>query len=37
MNNKNLLIYEGKAKKIFTNDDEDKVKIEFLLYLNHHD
>ena len=29
MNNKNGLIYEGKAKKIFTHDDVDKVKIEF--------
>ena len=29
MNNKSELIYEGKAKKIFTHDDEDKVKIEF--------
>jgi len=29
MNNKNLLIYEGKAKKVFTHDDENKVKIEF--------
>jgi len=29
MNNKNELIYEGKAKKIFTHDDVDKVKIEF--------
>jgi len=29
MNNKSELIYEGKAKKVFTHDDEDKVKIEF--------
>ena len=29
MNNKHDLIYEGKAKKIFTHDDVDKVKIEF--------
>ena len=29
MNNKNKLIYEGKAKKVFTHDDIDKVKIEF--------
>ena len=29
MNNKSDLIYEGKAKKVFTHDDEDKVKIEF--------
>ena len=29
MNNKSELIYEGKAKKIFTHDDVDKVKIEF--------
>ena len=29
MNNKHQLIYEGKAKKIFTHDDVDKVKIEF--------
>ncbi|ABO18148.1 phosphoribosylaminoimidazolesuccinocarboxamide synthase [Prochlorococcus marinus] len=29
MNNKHELIYEGKAKKIFTHDDADKVKIEF--------
>ncbi len=29
MNNKYELIYEGKAKKIFTHDDVDKVKIEF--------
>ena len=29
MNNKYDLIYEGKAKKIFTHDDGDKVKIEF--------
>ena len=35
MNNKYELLYEGKAKKVFTHDDEDKVKIEFkdcLLY-----
>jgi len=29
MNNKYDLIYEGKAKKVFTHDDLDKVKIEF--------
>jgi len=29
MNTKHQLIYEGKAKKIFTHDDVDKVKIEF--------
>ena len=29
MNNKCELIYEGKAKKVFTHDDLDKVKIEF--------
>ncbi|ABM70823.1 Hypothetical protein A9601_15401 [Prochlorococcus marinus str. AS9601] len=29
MNNKYKLIYEGKAKKVFTHDDLDKVKIEF--------
>jgi len=29
MNNKYELIYEGKAKKVFTHDDADKVKIEF--------
>ncbi len=29
MNNKYELIYEGKAKKVFTHDDIDKVKIEF--------
>ena len=29
MNNKNKLIYEGKAKKVFSHDDEDKVIIEF--------
>jgi len=29
MNNKNELIYEGKAKKVFSHDDEDKVIIEF--------
>ena len=29
MNNKNELIYEGKAKKVFCHDDEDKVIIEF--------
>jgi len=29
MNNKYELIYEGKAKKVFTNDDANKVKIEF--------
>ena len=29
MNNKYELIYEGKAKKVFTHDDVDKVKIKF--------
>ena len=29
MNNQHELIYEGKAKKIFTHDEVDKVKIEF--------
>ena len=29
MNNKYELIYEGKAKKIFTHDEVDRVKIEF--------
>ncbi len=29
MNNKYELIYEGKAKKVFTHDDLDKVKIVF--------
>ncbi len=29
MNNKYELIYEGKAKKVFTHDDVDKVQIEF--------
>ena len=29
MNDKNKLIYEGKAKKVFSHDDEDKVIIEF--------
>ena len=29
MNNKYELIYEGKAKKIFSHDDVDKVRIEF--------
>jgi len=29
MNNKYGLIYEGKAKKVFTHDDANKVKIEF--------
>ena len=29
MNNKFELIYEGKAKKVFTHDDADKVIIEF--------
>ena len=29
MNNKHLLIYEGKAKKVFSHDDEDKVIIKF--------
>ena len=29
MNNQHALIYEGKAKKVFSHDDEDKVIIEF--------
>ena len=29
MNNKSLLIYEGKAKKVFAHEDKDKVIIEF--------
>ena len=29
MNNKYQLIYEGKAKKVFSHDDVDKVKIKF--------
>jgi len=29
MKNKNKLIYEGKAKKVFSHDDPDKVIIEF--------
>jgi len=29
MNNKYELIYEGKAKKVFSHDDDDKVIIEF--------
>jgi len=29
MNKENKLIYEGKAKKVFSHDDLDKVKIEF--------
>ena len=29
MNNKYELIYEGKAKKVFSHDDKDKVLIEF--------
>jgi len=29
MNNKYELIYEGKAKKVFTHDDIEKVRIEF--------
>ena len=29
MNNKSRLIYEGKAKKIFSHEDSDKVIIEF--------
>ena len=29
MNNKYELIYEGKAKKVFTHHDEDKVRIKF--------
>jgi len=29
MNNKHELIYEGKAKKVFSHDDKDKVLIEF--------
>jgi len=32
MNNKYELIYEGKAKKVFTHEDVDKVKIEFKDY-----
>ena len=29
MNNKHELIYEGKAKKVFSHDDADRVIIEF--------
>ena len=29
MNNKYELIYEGKAKKVFTHNDVEKVRIEF--------
>jgi len=29
MNNEHELIYEGKAKKVFTHDDVEKVRIEF--------
>ena len=29
MNNKNKLIYEGKAKKVFSHEDANKVIIEF--------
>ena len=29
MNNKHELIYEGKAKKVFSHSDKDKVIIEF--------
>ena len=29
MNNKHALIYEGKAKRVFSHDDADKVIIEF--------
>jgi len=29
MNNQHGLLYEGKAKKVFSHEDEDKVKIEF--------
>ena len=29
MNNKYELIYEGKAKKVFSYDDENKVLIEY--------
>ena len=29
MNNKYELIYEGKAKKVFSHDDPEKVIIEF--------
>ena len=29
MNNKYELIYEGKAKKVFSHDDADKVIIQF--------
>ena len=32
MNNKYELIYEGKAKKVFTHDDVEKVRIEFKDY-----
>ena len=32
MNDKYELIYEGKAKKVFSHDDEDKVIIEFKDY-----
>ena len=34
MNNKYKLIYEGKAKKVFTHDDLDKVKIRLQLNLS---
>jgi len=29
MNNKNKLIYEGKAKKVYSHEDANKVIIEF--------
>ena len=29
MNNRYKLLYEGKAKKVFSHDDADKVIIEF--------
>ena len=32
MNNKYELIYEGKAKKVFTHDDVEKVRIESVSY-----
>ena len=33
MNKKYELIYEGKAKKVFTHDDVEKVRIEFRMML----
>ena len=33
MNNKYELIYEGKAKKVFSHDDKDKVIIELKMML----